>query len=290
MRISADEFDGAKLPRSYVGGYDVDATDDLLRRASEQLRQLLLTNAELSEEGLRGAQALADVVDDNAVLRAELEERHKREEVIGATLAASQRAAHEARENTRRECELMIKAARKQAENAVKDVERQRARLDEEIRELQEIRERTRDDFRELLTAALATLDGSPSNQGAGPTLLKVLLEQMETVAPHELVQAQPQSETFHASGTPTLGPGEQVRLKQPALGVMEASSDAGAEKWFWKVSPSEVGEVVGFDETANLAEVVFPHYLGKSETPLLARLFVDPAAIEAVEEPAPVT
>ena len=161
--IGPDDLDRVKPPRAYMGGYNVEATDDLLRRASWQLRQILHAHAELAAESKRCAQELLELEAEAADLRAKLEEHEQRQDLIGTTLTAAQRTARAARAETRSECELMIAKARKRAKKVVASVDKERARLNREVRVLEELRDGAREEVRAVLSAALANLDALPS-------------------------------------------------------------------------------------------------------------------------------
>jgi len=168
--ITPDDLEHAKPPRVYVGGYNTDFTDDLLRRAGWQLRQLLHAQKKLAKESEACAAALAEAQAEVAELRAKIQEHEGRQELIGTTLSAAQRAAREARAEARVEGEQLIAKARKKAEKALDDLGHERARLAREVEDLLKLREQTREEIRASLGGALARLD-EPAPDPAGPAV-----------------------------------------------------------------------------------------------------------------------
>ena len=179
--VSPEELDAAKLPRAHMGGYRVDQTDDLLRRAAWEFRELLHLEKRLTEENEALGQKVQEFEQQLEKLQADLDVRNRREGLIGETLASTQRAAREAREVTKRECEAMIKKARKQATKLTAEGERKRGSLTAEIRELEATHSRKREELRLFLTSTLALIE--PAAENGSASLDTELQHQLEALA-----------------------------------------------------------------------------------------------------------
>ena len=150
-----------------MGGYRVDTTDDLLRRVAWEFRELLHLEKRLTDENEAFGRTVQELEQRLEKLQADLDARNDREGLISETLASTQRAAREAREAARRDCETMIKKARKQAAKLTAEAERRQGSLTAEIRELEATHARKREELRLFLTSTLALLDPGVQNRSA---------------------------------------------------------------------------------------------------------------------------
>jgi len=163
-----------------MGGYRMDHTDDLLRRAAWELRGVLYREQLLTEENEALGQTVKELEHRLEKLQTELDTRNDREGLIAETLASTQRAAREAREATKRDCEAMIKKARQQAGKLTAEGERKRRSLTAEIRELEVTHSRKREELRLFLTSTLALIE--PSAENGSASLDTELRQQLEAV------------------------------------------------------------------------------------------------------------
>jgi len=145
--LKPEEIDPELLPRANIGGFKPGPVEELLKRVAWDYRQLLHQNHQLHSQ-LEELQAGVEEVER------ELEALHSRkppDELARQAFAASQRAARELRESTRQECEDALKKTRARA----KQIDREFARAEAELRELQDLRRTLQERLRSSLNAAL---------------------------------------------------------------------------------------------------------------------------------------
>ena len=113
------------------------------------------------------------VVRENAQLRQETERLHVelvafrgREHTVQETLATAQTVVKELQQTAMKEAELKVGAAELRAEQLLREVEKRRAELDFEIRELRHLRERAEAEVRKTLEGYLSLIDGFQQARG----------------------------------------------------------------------------------------------------------------------------
>lgn len=146
-------------------------TDDLLRRMARDYRQLHHDWNELSGTVERLEQRAAELEQEVEELRGALAEKRNPDELARAALAAAQRTVRELREEARSEAELTLKKARARGAEIEQRLERERQGSMAQVRELEELKARLREQLRTSLEAALAAIDNRAVNGGQQPSL-----------------------------------------------------------------------------------------------------------------------
>jgi cell division septum initiation protein DivIVA len=195
VSIKPEEINAGKLPTA-VRGYQREATENLLklvawdyRRAlrdraavGEEVERLKQQNQELEGEveALRRQLLLerqehnanfeqrltdesTDLRADNARLHEQVQHEARRRELTHSLLASAMRSAREAREETRLECNALIKSARKRAVQIEEEAHRTVKRSTGELDRLQKLER----DLREQLRNTLAQVIGGEVPAGA---------------------------------------------------------------------------------------------------------------------------
>jgi len=152
--LKPEEIDPELLPRASIGGgFKPGPVEELLKRVAWDYRQLLHQNHQLHSQ-LTDLQARAEEMEQELVV---LQARKPPDELARQAFAASQRAARELRESTRQECEDALKKARARA----KQIDREFARAEADLRDLQELRRTVQARLRASLNAALEQVGNS---------------------------------------------------------------------------------------------------------------------------------
>jgi cell division initiation protein len=146
--LNPEEIENTKLRRSVFGGYRRENTRELLGQIASELRQLLHERDTLEEE-LRP-------------LRAELLRRERRDEVEIAAFKSIQQSAHEVRESARRDAELLLRKAYKQASEARGIIDKEYTARVAEFQTLEEKSKVLRNELRTMLTSVLGALEDEP--------------------------------------------------------------------------------------------------------------------------------
>jgi cell division septum initiation protein DivIVA len=180
--IDPDEITADRLPRAYVGGYAVEKTEELLRRASWDYRQLLHDYGLLSEEVELLHARVVELEQEGEGLRAQIAASENRAERVGAMINAAGRAARETRENARLDAELVLKKARRRAAKLEKALAKARSASAGELSEFARRRERIRADLREYLEAALVAINYEDDTNGPDPNPGEDLLDSLLSV------------------------------------------------------------------------------------------------------------
>lgn len=107
------------------------------------------------------------VVRENAQLRQETERLVKelegfrgRERTIQETLTTAQAVVDELKHTALKEAEVKVSGAELEAERLLRDADRKRVELHQEIRELRQLRDRAEADLRRTLEGYLSLIDG----------------------------------------------------------------------------------------------------------------------------------
>lgn len=128
------------------------------REAGRALEELAAAHSETTAEaaGLR-----AEV----ARLTSELARYEELERVLRDTLVTAERSAEELRSSARREADTTIDAARLKAREIVFEAERERERVETEVKRLRAIESDVRGSYRAFLIAALERLEQSEASE-----------------------------------------------------------------------------------------------------------------------------
>ena len=188
MSIKPEEINAGKLPAA-VRGYQREATENLLKLVAWDYRRALRDRAAVGEEVERLKQQnqelegeveslrrqllrerqehdasferrltdeSLDLRSDNARLREQVEQDARRRELTHTLLQSAMRSAREAREQTRFECNALIKSARKRAVQIEEEARRTVKHSTGELDRLQKLER----DLREQLRSTLAQVIG----------------------------------------------------------------------------------------------------------------------------------
>jgi cell division septum initiation protein DivIVA len=157
--LTPDEIDPERLPRASLGGFKPGPVEDLLKRVEWDYRQLLHDDRVLHE-------TIAQLQGRNEELERHIDALEKAasrqkepDELARQALAASQRAARELRDSTRRDCELALKKARARARRIERHSYRENARAVAELRNLQDLRHALQERLQSSLLDALAQVE-----------------------------------------------------------------------------------------------------------------------------------
>ncbi len=145
MRLTPIEIRQHRFSRR-LRGFDPSEVEVFLEAVVADFEAVVRENAQLRQETER--------------LHAELEAFRGREHTVQETLATAQTVVKELQQTAMKEAELKVGAAELQAEQLLREVEKRRAELDFEIRELRHIRERAESEVRTTLEGYLSLIDG----------------------------------------------------------------------------------------------------------------------------------
>jgi cell division septum initiation protein DivIVA len=122
--LSPDEIDASRLPRVRIGGFEPEATVELLKRVASDYGLLFHENPKLTATVEELRKAAGELNSEIEALRSANASRREPDEAARVAIAAAQRAARELRESARRECELALKKARRRAGAIEAELER----------------------------------------------------------------------------------------------------------------------------------------------------------------------
>jgi cell division septum initiation protein DivIVA len=128
--LSPDEIDATNLPHARIGGFNPEATVELLRRIASDYDLLFHESRKLTatvEELRKAADGLTSEIE---ALRSANAARRDPDEAARVAITAAQRAARELRESARSDCELALKKARRRAGDIEAEFERLSVRLE----------------------------------------------------------------------------------------------------------------------------------------------------------------
>jgi cell division initiation protein len=152
MALTPVEIRHVNLRRRPLG-YDRRATDDLLSQIVTSFEQVWRERADLRDE-----------IEE---LEGELARQKEIEGALRNTLLSAERMADDVRTHARREADVIISEARATARDIVSAAERERERINGEIRRLRTLEVDVRADYRAFLMAALDRLDSDTQDHQA---------------------------------------------------------------------------------------------------------------------------
>lgn len=159
MALTAEAIANPNLPRTKVGGYNVEATDEFLQQVAWAWRRVDSDRRKLTERNAELERQLADIHRRLEELRGDPVVPSEREPRAAAALAAAYRAAEAIRREAREESEALLKKARKRVSVIDDEVERARAATGEQIRELEETQRQVRRRLSSFLTEMLDAIE-----------------------------------------------------------------------------------------------------------------------------------
>ncbi|MCS7006413.1 MAG: DivIVA domain-containing protein [Thermoleophilia bacterium] len=139
MSLSPVEIRHVQLRRAWFRGYRRSIVDRLLDDIASSFEEVWRERADL-----------ADRVEE---LEAEVAKHRELEDLLRSTLVSAERAAHEMREQARREADLIVQEAHAEGRRIAREAAAEKRRLEEDA-----IR------IREQLRSALGVLEGWPSS------------------------------------------------------------------------------------------------------------------------------
>ena len=143
-RLTARDIEGQDFTRK-MRGFDSDEVQLFLKAVSEEIERLNLENGTLSE--------------DNAALKARVEDFKERERTLQETLLTAQRMSEDMRERSRVEADLLVREARVKAERILEQAQDQLQAIENEIGRLGLERESFEGRLRAMLDEHTALLD-----------------------------------------------------------------------------------------------------------------------------------
>jgi cell division initiation protein len=156
MPLTPVEIRHLELHRAWLRGYRRADVDRLLNEVADSFEEVWRERADL-----------ADRLDE---LESEASKHRELETLLRSTLVSAERAAHEMKEQARRESDLIVQEAHAEGRRVTREMAAEKQRLEEEVRKI-----------RALLRTALESLTEEPDTRAP------------ESAAPPEQQPAQPE-------------------------------------------------------------------------------------------------
>jgi cell division initiation protein len=138
MSLTPVEIRHLELHRTFLRGYRKGSVDKLLGDIADSFEEVWRERADL-----------ADRLDE---LEREASKHRELEALLRSTLVSAERAAHEMKEQARRESDLIVQEAHAEGRRVIREITAEKQRLEEDVRKI-----------RALLRTALEALgDGKP--------------------------------------------------------------------------------------------------------------------------------
>lgn len=138
MSLTPVEIRHLELHRTFLRGYRKSSVDKLLGDIADSFEEVWRERADL-----------ADRLDE---LEREASKHRELEALLRSTLVSAERAAHEMKEQARRESDLIVQEAHAEGRRVIREISAEKQRLEEDVRKI-----------RALLRTALEALgDGQP--------------------------------------------------------------------------------------------------------------------------------
>jgi cell division initiation protein len=141
MSLTPVEIRHLELHRTFLRGYRKGSVDKLLGDIADSFEEVWRERADL-----------ADRLDE---LEREASKHRELEALLRSTLVSAERAAHEMKEQARRESDLIVQEAHAEGRRVIREISAEKQRLEEDVRKI-----------RALLRTALEALgDGQPPDE-----------------------------------------------------------------------------------------------------------------------------
>jgi cell division initiation protein len=140
MPLTPVEIRHLELRRSFLRGYRRTGVDRLLTEIADSFEEVWRERADL-----------ADRLDE---LEAEASKHRELEDLLRSTLVSAERAAHEMKEQARRESDLIVQEAHAEGRRVSREFAAEKQRLEEDVRKI-----------RALLRTALESLEQKPREE-----------------------------------------------------------------------------------------------------------------------------
>lgn len=141
MALTPVEIRHIELRRAWFRGYRRKLVDQLLDEIADSFEEVWRERADLS-----------DMLED---LETEAAKHRELESLLRSTLVSAERAAHDMKEQARRESDLIVQEAHAESRRVTRESAAEKRRLQEDIVKI-----------RSQLRAAFESLDESPRNEG----------------------------------------------------------------------------------------------------------------------------
>lgn len=160
MPLTPVEIRHLELRRAFLRGYRRSGVDRLLTEIADSFEDVWRERADLS--------------DRLEELETEASKHRELEGLLRSTLVSAERAAHEMRDQARRESDLIVQEAHAEARRIIREISAEKQRLESDVRQI-----------RALLRTALESLDGDARavEQASAETPATPVDEQVEDVA-----------------------------------------------------------------------------------------------------------
>ena len=140
MPLTPVEIRHLELHRAFLRGYSRSGVDKLLTEIADSFEEVWRERADMS-----------DRLDE---LETEASKHRELEELLRSTLVSAERAAHEMKEQARRESDLIVQEAHAEGRRVTREVAAEKQRLEEDVRKI-----------RALLRTALESLGERPREE-----------------------------------------------------------------------------------------------------------------------------
>jgi cell division initiation protein len=137
MPLTPVEIRHLELRRAWLRGYRKRNVDHVLSEIADSFEEVWRERADL-----------ADALDE---LETEMAKHRELEALLRSTLVSAERAAHDMKQQARRESDLIVQEAQAEGRRITREIAAEKRRLEEEVRRI-----------RALLRTALESLDGEP--------------------------------------------------------------------------------------------------------------------------------
>jgi cell division initiation protein len=144
MPLTPVEIRHLELQRAWLRGYRKGTVERLLNEVADSFEEVWRERADL-----------ADRLDE---LETEIAKHRELEALLRSTLVSAERAAHDMKEQARRESDLIVQEAHAEARRVVREISAEKERLEADVRKI-----------RALLRTALETLGDGAQAQESKP-------------------------------------------------------------------------------------------------------------------------
>jgi cell division initiation protein len=155
MPLTPVEIRHLELHRTWLRGYRKSGVDRLLSEIADSFEEVWRERADL-----------ADRLDE---LETEASKHRELETLLRSTLVSAERAAHDMKEQARRESDLIVQEAQAEGRRVTREMAAEKQRLEEEVRKI-----------RALLRTALETLEAETSDRATEPAARQEPPERVE--------------------------------------------------------------------------------------------------------------
>lgn len=155
MPLTPVEIRHLELHRTWLHGYRKSGVDRLLSEIADSFEEVWRERADL-----------ADRLDE---LETEASKHRELEALLRSTLVSAERAAHDMKEQARRESDLIVQEAHAEGRRVTREMSAEKQRLEVEVRKV-----------RALLRTALETLDAEADDRSSVPEVPQEPAERVE--------------------------------------------------------------------------------------------------------------